>query len=112
MSYKRLLIHTVTIENPGDPTAVDAYNNPVPGPASSTTEKARIQQKSVEELMALRDTSIGNYDFFGTKDSVITSLSTVLWGSRKFRVTGRPEVVDARHGPHHVEAHLEEIEGA
>jgi hypothetical protein len=112
MSYEALLIHTVVIENPGDSISVDAYNNPIPGAAVSTTETARIQQKSVEELLAERDTRIGRYNFFGAKDSVITSLSTVTWGPKTFRVTGDPEVVYGLLGPHHVEASLEEVEGA
>jgi hypothetical protein len=110
MSYPSLLIHSVVIENPGDSGSVDAYNNPIPGTSVSTNEKARIEQKSVEELLAFRDTRIGKYDFFGLADSAITSLSTVTWGTRTFRVTGDPERVDGRYGPHHVEAHLEEID--
>lgn len=111
MSYNDLLIHDVVILNPSTSVSVDRYNNPIPGDDSRTGEKARIQEKSTQELLTLRDTQVGRFDFFGTVDSVITGLSQVEWGDRIFRVTGQPSHVDARHGPHHVEADLEEIIG-
>lgn len=112
MAYIDLLIHSVVILTPGASLTSDRYNNPVPGGDVTTNEKARIQEKTTEELLALRDTQIGKFDFFGVADSAITGLSRVQWGSRMFRVTGQPNIVDGRYGPHHVEASLEEILGA
>lgn len=115
MSYEALLIDDVTISTPGASGSVDAYNNPIPGTAVVVSEKARIQLKPRnvnEELLSLRDTRFGDYDFFGTKDSAITDLSTVYWGTRKFEVVSVPEVVEGRYGPHHIEASLREVTGA
>jgi head-tail adaptor len=111
MSYDALLIHTVTIRNLVNPsTTSDRYGNDT-YTTTDVSEKARIQQLSADEILADRNTRVSSHRIFLKSNSAITVFSTVLWNGRTFDVTGVPNVVDGRTGPHHIEATLTEREG-
>ena len=110
-----LLIHTVTISTPTAGAGVNDYGDPNEGTPTTVQEVVRIQPARrldffIEELTN-RDTRKTRHTLFAQPDSTVTALSTVIWGSRTFKVVSRPAVVWGAAEAHHVEALLEEIEG-
>ncbi len=111
MSYDALLIHTVVINNIVSPAGTsDRYGDAVYS-TTPTTEKARVQQLSAQEMNTDRNTRVSTHRIFLKATSVITVFSTVTWNGDTYEVTGEPSVVDGQAGPHHVEALLTKREG-
>lgn len=115
MSFESLLIHTVTISNPVDTASVGRYGDAVPGSPTTAVEQVRIQPARrldfFKEELRNRDTRTTLHQMYTKPNSIVTGLSTVVWGARTFRVRSRPALVYDGSGVHHYEAVLEEVEG-
>lgn len=99
MSYDSLLVHDVAIFNPVSVGATDRYGNDVPSTVSSL-EKALIQPRPGSENVIERDTRTVRYLMFFRRDSVVTGLSTVTWGTHEIQVDGEPRLHDYGTVPH------------
>ena len=111
MSFNALLIHTVTVYNIADQEATDRYGNPVPSldeESDAISYPARVQQLSAAEIDDLtRDTRITSYRVFLKKDVDVSELSVIEWEGVRYKVNGKPNIVDGRKGPHHIELTME-----
>jgi len=108
MGYLALLIHTVTITNPGTESGTDRYGNPLFTEVSAT-EPARVEILRAlvtgEELTdpVSRDTRETRFRIHLTKDTIATGLSVITWEGRTLKAHGEPRHLDDRRGAHHVE---------
>lgn len=111
MTFDALLIHTVTVFNPSVDVSMNRYGDEELEWDDGTVVRARVQQDDAEEIIINRDTRVTTYTAFLPYGTTISALSIVEWDTRRFRVVGRPDVVDGLSAPHHLEAKLEEVEG-
>jgi hypothetical protein len=115
VSFESLLIHSVTIKNPTESGVDNRYGDDIPGATVDTVESVRIEpvlrMDFFKEELRNRDTRINRYRMFAKADSVVDSLSTVVWGGRSFSVIAEPALMPDSVGHHHYEALLEEILG-
>lgn len=112
MSFASLLIHSVDITTPtATPSSTDKYGNVTYTTSTASGVPARVQETGSSESLVDRDTRVTDYLVFLPAGTAITSLSTVVWQSRAFRVRGDPTIVDGGAAPHHVEATLQEVTG-
>lgn len=103
MSFTDLLrAGEVTIFNPTT-TGTDRYGNDVVGFDTGTSVPGLVQQLSTDELLLNRDTRETIYMVFLKPDAPVTSLSQLEWQGRRLAVTGDPDLVEDRDGPHHYE---------
>lgn len=117
MSFSSLLIHEITITNPGAVTGSDRYGNPVLA-SSSFTSRARVQMGgggarsgASEEDIIDRDTRVSRFKIFVPAGTNVSGLSTIVWEGRSLRVDGEPAPIDGMHGAHHIEFMAEEVLG-
>jgi len=106
VSYRSLLIHSVTVTTPGTTIdSTDRYGNPVLA-ETSADEPARVTPTGSEEELTNpvnRDTRSTRFKVFLLSTTTATGLSTILWEGRTLKVDGEPRRYDDRRVGHHVE---------
>lgn len=89
---------------------LDDYGNSTPdwgASATTTVERGVIDETQSTEIASGRDTIVTDLLAILPADSVVTSHSRVLQGTKTYEVVGDPIVRDTfSPGTHHTEAHL------
>lgn len=110
MSFAALLNRTIVV-TPRDQVTADAYGNRVLAAGSGVSVRARRQQVDRDELVGRRDQQAERWLYFVPAGTAIDGRSLIVDDGTTFEVDGPPDLMDGRHGAHHVEFVVKRFEG-
>lgn len=111
MSFRRLLVHDVTVVNPR--IGADRYGNEIKDwyAASRTATKAWVAQRSATEDRDGREALVTDWMVVLPPEVDVSGLSRLEWDGRTFELDGEPRPAYTRRGLHHWEATVRIVEG-
>ena len=111
MSIYGLMCHDLTVVYPG--SATDRYGNVGKSWASGTRleVRGRITQRRREENRDGRETGVTEWVVYLPPGTPVSTLDRIEWEGLAFEVNGVPHRAFGRHQEHHIELHVDRVEG-
>lgn len=111
MTLASLLVHDVTLIEPGETT--DRYSNTVKDwdNTTDTVVKGWVSQRSALEDHDQREAQVSDWILYLHPDAAITGEYRVSWSGITFEVDGPPNPAWTPRGEHHLEVPLRVVAG-